>query len=131
MLAGFFLLEGVILEIQPTSNTIQPATPRTEAGSPAAAPKTAAPVQTADAVRQAASVPSMEKLADAVKNINKALKEQAQGVEFSIDSETDRTVVKIVDKNTKEVLRQIPNEETLEIARALDKAQGLLIREKA
>ncbi|HEX7633662.1 MAG TPA: flagellar protein FlaG, partial [Noviherbaspirillum sp.] len=45
--------------------------------------------------------------------------------------DTDRPVVKVVDQQTKTVIRQIPTEETLEIAKALDRVQGLLIRQKA
>jgi flagellar protein FlaG len=55
----------------------------------------------------------------------------ASDIQFSIDEDTDTTVVKIVDRNTQEVIRQIPSEEMLEIAKALDRLQGLLIRQKA
>jgi len=40
-------------------------------------------------------------------------------------------VVKVVDLETKEVIRQIPSPEVLEIAKAVDQLQGLLIRQKA
>lgn len=74
----------------------------------------------------------MSQLTQAIKSINKALQEQAQGVEFSLDSDSHRTIIKVVDQNTKEVLRQIPSEEALEIAKALGGTQqGLLIRQKA
>jgi hypothetical protein len=37
----------------------------------------------------------------------------------------------VVDGVTKEVIRQIPNEEVLAIARAMDRLQGLLLKGKA
>ncbi|MFC6521248.1 flagellar protein FlaG [Undibacterium arcticum] len=40
-------------------------------------------------------------------------------------------MVKVVDQRTQEVIRQMPSPEALEIAKALDKMQGLLIRQKA
>jgi flagellar protein FlaG len=52
-------------------------------------------------------------------------------VEFSVDEQSGRTIVRVVDRNTKEIIRQMPSQETLEIAQALDKAQGVLIRQKA
>lgn len=40
-----------------------------------------------------------------------------RGLEFSVDKDTDRTVVKVVDTKSGEVVRQIPSEEMLELAR--------------
>lgn len=93
----------------------------------------APPVETSPtAVQQAGAIPELGELAKAVKNINKHLQERSQDLEFLVDSDSNRTIVKIVDKNTKETLRQIPSEEALEIAKAIDVAiQGLLIRQKA
>ena len=40
-------------------------------------------------------------------------------------------MVKVVDQSTKEVIRQIPSEEMLAIAKALDSLKGLLVRQTA
>lgn len=93
---------------------------------------TASPVEMVAAVQQPAPVPNLAQLAQAVKSINKAFQEQYQDLEFSIDADSNRTIIKVVDQKTKEVLRQIPSEEVLEISKALDRLQqGLLIRQKA
>jgi flagellar protein FlaG len=52
-------------------------------------------------------------------------------VEFSLDADSGRVVVKIIDSATQEVVRQIPMEEMLALAKALDKFQGLLLHTKA
>lgn len=96
-----------------------------------AARQAATPVQTVNAVRQPAEVASMGQVKEAVKQINDTLQKLSQNLEFSLDSDVDRPIVKVVDQQTKEVIRQIPSEEALEIAKALDRVQGLLIREKA
>lgn len=108
----------------PTVTTVdRPATPP-----PAREP--AAPAQTADPVDPAGAVPTLPQLAQAVKNINKTLQEQSRNLEFSLDTDSKRTVIKVIDQKTKEILRQIPSEEVLEIAKALDHMQqGLLIRQ--
>jgi flagellar protein FlaG len=72
-----------------------------------------------------------ERVEQAVKTINASLQSQRQGIEFTIDSESQRTVVKVIDQETKQVLRQMPTQEALEIASALDRMQGLLIKQKA
>ncbi|QZA79201.1 flagellar protein FlaG [Deefgea tanakiae] len=70
---------------------------------------------------------------DSVKKINETVKSLNPnvGLEFSTDEDTQIRLVKLIDIQSKEVLRQIPNEEVLAIAKALDKLQGLLVRDKA
>jgi len=71
------------------------------------------------------------KLHDAVKSANQFLQAMSRNLSFSIDKDTGKTIVKIVDDTTKEVIRQIPSQEMLAISKALDKLQGLLIKEHA
>ena len=51
-------------------------------------------------------------------------------MEFSIDAESDMVVVKIIDSKTRELVRQIPMEEMLALAKALGRLQGLLLNTK-
>lgn len=118
------------------ANNDRPVTP---AGSVAAPPieqnQRAAPVAASGAIRPAPAVktpaPSREEMEDAVKTLNKFTEMAAQDVRFSIDEESGKTIVKVVDVATQTVLRQIPNVEALSISRSLDKMQGLLVRESA
>lgn len=52
-------------------------------------------------------------------------------ISFAIDGASGVSVVKIVDRSTQDVIRQIPSEEAISLAMALDKLQGLFVREKA
>jgi flagellar protein FlaG len=74
---------------------------------------------------------SAKDLQDALDVIEQAVRTTTDELNFSIDEESGRTVVKVIDKTTDEVIRQFPSKEVLDIARALDKLQGLLIKEKA
>lgn len=104
----------------------------TAASAPAARPVVSqVPATTAEAVSQSATVPSSSEVAQAVKAANKALQQQNLGLEFTVDEDSERTIVRVVDQETSEVIRQIPSEEMLEIAKALDQQLGLLIRQKA
>jgi flagellar protein FlaG len=67
----------------------------------------------------------------AVAKLNEFTGMVAQGIQFSIDEDSGRTLVKVIDTATQEVLRQFPTKEALSLARALDKMQGLLIHDKA
>lgn len=95
------------------------------------APPTAAPVDTAMAVQQPAKMASPQQLGDAIKSINKTMQQLSQDIEFSVDTDSRRTVIKIIDQQTGEVIRQMPSEEALEISKALDRIQGLLLKQKA
>lgn len=70
-------------------------------------------------------------LTGAVQKLNDYVAPALQTIQFSIDDDTDRIVVKVVDTETQQVLRQIPNEEVLAISKTLDNLRGLVIRQKA
>ncbi len=67
----------------------------------------------------------------ALKKVNQVVSAIEPDLQFMLDKATGKTVVKVVDTQTNEVIRQFPSEEMLAIARAIDKLQGLLIKEKA
>lgn len=68
---------------------------------------------------------------NAVASINRYLRDSDRDVQFDIDQSTGKTVVRVVDASTHEVIRQMPSEETLAIARAISRMSGLLLNEQA
>lgn len=70
-------------------------------------------------------------LRQATDKINQTMQALGNNLQFMVDTETSMNIVRVVDSSTKETIRQFPSEETLAIAKALDKLQGLLIREQA
>ncbi|MDP3141091.1 MAG: flagellar protein FlaG, partial [Methylotenera sp.] len=70
-------------------------------------------------------------LVTAVKKLNELVAPALQTVQFSLDEQSERMVVKVVDTASKLVLRQIPNEVVLAMSKTLDKLQGLMIRQTA
>jgi len=78
-----------------------------------------------------AAAPGREEVTEAVKKLNEAMPMSAQSLTFEIDEDSKEIVVKIIDQSTKEVVRQMPSKEALEMAKAIDKMQGLLIRQTA
>jgi flagellar protein FlaG len=75
--------------------------------------------------------PTPEQIAEAIASANKALKSVSSSVEFTLDHGTGKTVIRIIDSSSHEVIRQVPSEEMLAIARAVDRLQGLLLRQDA
>lgn len=75
--------------------------------------------------------PRPEELQSALQKIKEFVSAAASDINFSIDSESGRTVVKVIDRSTKEIIRQIPSQEFLDMSKALDRLQGLLLKNKA
>ncbi len=73
----------------------------------------------------------LEAIEQAVKNVNDFVKPINNSLSFNLDQDTGQTVIKVVDLSTQEVIRQIPSEEMLAIAKALDTMKGLLVQQKA
>lgn len=61
-----------------------------------------------------------EKLEQALQKINTSAEVVKSELRFSVDEDSGRSVVKIMDLATKEVIRQIPNEQALNFAKQLD-----------
>ena len=67
----------------------------------------------------------------ALDRVSDMLRPIARGLTFSRDASTGETVVRLVDTETNEVVRQIPNETAVAIARALDRLQGVFVQVRA
>ncbi|MBL8376908.1 MAG: flagellar protein FlaG [Burkholderiales bacterium] len=67
----------------------------------------------------------------AVEAANRAMALESTRLRFDIDMSQERMIVRIVDGETGQILRQLPSEEMLALARRLDRLQGLLLRERA
>jgi flagellar protein FlaG len=65
--------------------------------------------------------------------LNKSRRPSRRDLEFSVDNDSKRTVVKVIDQTTKEVLRQIPTPEALESPNRWNRnpAPALLIQQTA
>ena len=74
---------------------------------------------------------SQDAVVAAVQAANSYAQSVSSSLQFSFDQDSGRTVVKMVDTATDEVLRQFPSEEILAISKSIDRMQGLLINREA
>jgi flagellar protein FlaG len=84
-----------------------------------------APAEAKQATEKKQAVAAAQ-LQNVVENINKALKQSNKNLEFTIDGDTNRSVVKLVDSETGDVIRQFPSEEMLAISKAVSQMQERL-----
>lgn len=77
---------------------------------------------------QNAQQPSKEQMKDAVSQMNKKM-ENSEAI-FGIHEGTNRVTIKIVDKDTKKVIKELPPEKTLDMIAKVWEMAGLLVDEK-
>lgn len=88
----------------------------------------------APAIPPAVEGEAVEAAADirrAIGELTEVLRTTSIGLRFEIDEVTNRVVTKVIDKETGELIRQMPTEEVLRFARALDRLQGVFVRQAA
>lgn len=121
-------------------NNGYPATPVRNSAPAAAAAQVSEPVVVASQAeaeaetetKPAETQPPAEKLQAAVTKLNDHVQNLSRTLSFSIAESTGRTVIKVYDTETDELIRQIPAEETLKLAEILDEqSSNLLIKEQA
>lgn len=72
-----------------------------------------------------------EQLETATESVRSFVQPINNNIEFSVNEDTGQLVVKIIDRNTKEVIRQMPSDEMIAIARTLDSIKGLFVKQSA
>lgn len=102
-----------------------------------AEPKTMDAVQAGKLSATKAQEISKAELQQAVDVVNQAVALEQRSLSFSIDDVSGRSVIKVVDFETDELIKQIPSEELLKVAQDIKRLQeemgqsiGLLIDNK-
>ena len=98
------------------SQQIQRTQPRAEVAKASAPASASGP--------KAAERTNGEKLDSSVRNLNDFVQSVRRNLQFSIDSGSGRTVVKVIDADTDKVIRQIPSDEVLAMAKRLEEQAG-------
>jgi flagellar protein FlaG len=81
----------------------------------------------ADATAPAQAAVDPAQLKQAAEAVNQQIQATVPNLRFSVDDDTGKMVVRIVDTATGDVIRQVPSEELLAISRSIDRLQGLLL----
>lgn len=80
---------------------------------------------------ESSDIPDTGKLEEAIKEINEFIKQASPSIQFSVDKESGRTIVKMIDIENNQLIRQIPTKEALAISKALDSLKGMTVHLKA
>ena len=82
----------------------------------------------ADSEQNRDQQPSNEQIRKAVEKLNRSM--QNSEAVFGIHEDTNRVMIKIVDKSTKEVIKELPPEKTLDMIAKVWELAGILVDER-
>ncbi|MFH0925223.1 MAG: flagellar protein FlaG [bacterium] len=74
---------------------------------------------------------SLEQIEKAVDQVDKIVQSINKRLSFFVDKESGRFAVKVIDKETNKVIRQIPPEEILNLSARIKEMVGILLDEKS
>jgi flagellar protein FlaG len=120
---------GAARVVEPGSAVAAPPS-KSEATSEKAPSATAEVINNKEAAKaasqtEAKSAGSEEKLNEAVTKLNDYIQSVQRNLQFNVDDDSGRMVVKVIDRNTNEVVRQIPDEVALKMAQNLQQDEPL------
>ena len=74
---------------------------------------------------------TQEVVAKAATQIQNFVQEMGRNLSFTVDETTGYNVVRVINPETNEVIRQLPSEELLKIARSMEQLNSVLVNQKA
>ena len=72
-----------------------------------------------------------ENLEEMVSGLNELVHELHRELQFSLDDESGEVVIKVIDRETDTVVRQLPPEEVLKLRKRLQEAAGVIFHGQA
>ena len=80
------------------------------------------------AINKEINISDLEKI---VAQVQESLKPVESRIQLSVDQDLNRVVVKVVDRDSGELIRQLPPEDVLQVQRFLNEQSGLILEEEA
>lgn len=117
---------GMIKSVQPTAMQSIPAA---AAGRVEADPRSAAEARKSEQAERGRD--AQQPLDDMVSDLNKLVRDLHRELRFSVDRDSGETVIKVIDRETEEVVRQIPSEELVRLRKRLQEAAGVIFQDSA
>jgi flagellar protein FlaG len=74
---------------------------------------------------------AVKDIEEMVELLNKTSHVYDRGLSFKLHKETDRIMLRVIDKDTKEIIREVPSEEILDLIAELYQLSGIVIDKKS
>ncbi len=93
-------------------------------------PQAAPAIEPVRAPAQPAAAANEAQVDAAIHAANQSVQSVATNLKFEKDNTSGKLVVRVIDSETQQILRQMPSEEMLAMSKALDRLQGLMVHHK-
>ncbi len=87
--------------------------------------------ETIASAESSGATPGAEALGETVSRLNEAVQVVKRDLRFRVDDDSGRTIITVLDSETEEVIRQIPPEQVLTLAKNIESLKGLLFTAEA
>lgn len=81
--------------------------------------------------KTAREVASQEEVEQAAKELNQLVHDLHRKLQFSVDGDSGETIIKVIDRETDQVVRQIPTEEVVTLRKRLAEVSGVIFKDSA
>ena len=112
-------------QLSPQVRAVQGVPATTQTGKDKAAGGTNLPPTSGSDPQQAVA------LEEAVSKVSDFVQNYQRNLQFSVDGDSGRTIIKVVDAETEEVIREIPPEHVIKLARRLNSPDSLILEGQA
>lgn len=123
------------LNLVSVANTQQSVSQQTASAAATQKPESKPPIRNEAAIAGKAAAEFVEitssQLDGLVEQLNNFMKEGQRSLSFAVDRNANEVVVSVLDRETKELIRQIPSPEALKLKEHLDGVIGLLFSDQA
>ncbi len=93
--------------------------------------ETEAVIKVSEADQNNEALMTSEQLEKVAQKLQDFVGEMNKGLEFSVDKDSGRDVIKVIDKNSGDLIKQYPTEEVLDLVAKLSEATGNFINTDA
>ena len=107
--------------------TAQADSAQAQSGKAAKQVEAAAQASVVQKAQAAAPAPTFDAIKASAAQIDSYLKSVGRNLDIHVDRDTGKTIVTVRDSETGDVIRQIPNEETLRLARSLGESGAAIL----
>jgi len=108
-----------------------PSTSNAVSTTPRRPPAPAVQDQAVPAVTEREQAPDLEALTEAIERIQQSADLQNRSLQFKLDAPNDSVQILVIDRETKEVIREIPPTQVLKVAEKIRETLGLVFDAEA
>ena len=117
--------------VMPTATSVPDRAPTKQVRSDAEVVAVAASTEIKPSRVAESSAPTREVVAKAAEQIQSFVSSMGRNLDFSVDSTTGYHVVRVTNPETGEVVRQLPTEELIRIAKSFEQLNAALVHQRA